>query len=106
MSPRNGLDPAGMIEMRELRLPDEYGVTVFLSSHLLGEVEQIATHVGIIGCGQLLFEGTLEAFQRRSGNRVVIETDNPTDAIRDPPSGRLESPESWRFSPENRISQS
>lgn len=81
--PTNGLDPAGMIEMRELirSLPDEYGVTVFLSSHLLGEVEQIATHVGIIGCGQLLFEGTLEAFQQRSGNRVAIETDNPAGAI-------------------------
>ena len=81
--PTNGLDPAGMIEMRELirRLPDEYGVTVFLSSHLLGEVEQIATHVGIIGCGQLLFEGTLEAFQQQSANRVAIETDNPAGAI-------------------------
>jgi lantibiotic transport system ATP-binding protein len=81
--PTNGLDPAGMIEMRELirGLPDECGVTVFLSSHLLGEVEQIATHVGIIGRGQLLFEGTLEAFQQRSGNRVAIETDNPADAV-------------------------
>jgi lantibiotic transport system ATP-binding protein len=81
--PTNGLDPAGMIETRELiqRLPDEYGVTVFLSSHLLGEVEQIATHVGIIGRGQLLFEGTLEAFQQRSGNRVAIETDSPAAAV-------------------------
>jgi ABC-type multidrug transport system ATPase subunit len=81
--PTNGLDPAGMIEMRELirRLPDEYGVTVFLSSHLLGEVEQIATHLGIIGRGQLLFEGTLEAFQQRSGNRVAIETDSPAAAV-------------------------
>jgi len=81
--PTNGLDPAGMIEMRELirRLPDEYGVTVFLSSHLLGEVEQIATHIGIIGRGQLLFEGTLEAFQQRSGNRVAIETDRLAAAV-------------------------
>jgi lantibiotic transport system ATP-binding protein len=81
--PTNGLDPAGMIEMRDLirSLPDEYGVTIFLSSHLLGEVEQIATHVGIIGRGQLLFEGTLEAFQQRSGNRVAIETDNPAGAV-------------------------
>jgi ABC-type multidrug transport system ATPase subunit len=81
--PTNGLDPAGMIEMRDLirSLPDEYGVTIFLSSHLLGEVEQIATHVGIIGRGQLLFEGTQEAFQQRSGNRVAIETDNPAGAV-------------------------
>lgn len=81
--PTNGLDPAGMIEMRELirRLPDEYGVTVFLSSHLLGEVEQIATHVGIIGRGRLLFEGTLETFQQRSSKRIEIETDSPAAAI-------------------------
>ena len=69
--------------MRDLirSLPDEYGVTIFLSSHLLGEIEQIATHVGIIGRGQLLFEGTLEAFQQRSGNRVAIETDNPAGSV-------------------------
>jgi ABC-type multidrug transport system ATPase subunit len=81
--PTNGLDPAGMIEMRDLirSLPDEYGVTIFLSSHLLGEIEQIATHVGIIGRGQLLFEGTLEAFQQQSGNRVAIETDNPEGSV-------------------------
>ena len=48
--PTNGLDPAGIREMRDLicRLPEEHGVTVFLSSHLLNEVEQVATHIGII----------------------------------------------------------
>jgi ABC-2 type transport system ATP-binding protein len=58
--PTNGLDPAGIQEMRQLirRLPPEFGITVFLSSHLLGEVEQVATHVGILSQGQLVFQGT------------------------------------------------
>jgi ABC-type multidrug transport system ATPase subunit len=61
--PTNGLDPAGIQEMRDLivRLPQEYGVTVFLSSHLLAEVEQVATHIGIIRQGRLRFQGTLRA---------------------------------------------
>lgn len=80
--PTNGLDPAGLIEMRELirRLPDEIGATIFLSSHLLAEVEQIATHVGVIGRGRLLFEGTLDALRSRSRNRVVIEIDDASAA--------------------------
>jgi len=63
--PTNGLDPAGIHEMRDLirRLPDEFGVTVFLSSHLLSEVEQIASHIGIIHESKLLFQGTLAELQ-------------------------------------------
>ena len=78
--PTNGLDPAGTLEMRELirHLPAEHGITVFLSSHLLGEVEQMATHVGIVGRGRLLFEGTLDNFQSRQRARVVIEVDRPS----------------------------
>src|SRR5262245_29498458 len=59
--PTNGLDPAGIHEMRDLlcRLPAELGLTVFLSSHLLSEVEQIASHIGIIQARRLLFQGTL-----------------------------------------------
>src|SRR5215207_6839601 len=65
--PTNGLDPAGIHEMRDLirRLPEEFGVTVFLSSHLLGEVEQIATHIGIINEGHLLFQGALAELQSK-----------------------------------------
>lgn len=80
--PTNGLDPAGMIEMRELIrcMPGEHGITVFLSSHLLSEVEQMATHVGIIGRGRLLFEGTLESLRSQSRKRVLIEIDRPVIA--------------------------
>src|SRR5262245_58240224 len=63
--PTNGSDPAGIHEMRDLirRLPAEFGITVFLSSHLLSEVEQIAGHIGIIHQGRLLFQGTLPELQ-------------------------------------------
>ena len=64
--PTNGLDPAGIRDVRELlrRLAVESGTTVFLSSHLLSEVEQIATHLGIIHQGRLLFQGTFNELQR------------------------------------------
>ena len=55
--PTNGLDPSGIIEMRELikSFPEKYGITVLISSHILSEIELIATHVGIINKGKLLF---------------------------------------------------
>lgn len=72
--PTNGLDPAGIHEMRDLirRLPDEFGVTVFLSSHLLSEVEQIASHIGIIHEGQLLFQGPLTDLQTRQQTQLMV----------------------------------
>ncbi|WP_418304239.1 ABC transporter ATP-binding protein [Paenibacillus ihbetae] len=70
--PTNGLDPAGIGEIRELikSLPRKYGITILLSSHLLSEIEQIATSVGIINDGKLLFQGTMESLQ--SGNKTTI----------------------------------
>ena len=80
--PTNGLDPAGIHEFRELirAFPNEHGITVLLSSHLLAEVEQMATHVGVIGRGRLLFEGTLGDLRRRWPERVVIDVDRPAAA--------------------------
>jgi ABC-type multidrug transport system ATPase subunit len=65
--PTNGLDPAGIREIRDLarRLSADMNVTVFLSSHLLSEVEQIATHLGIVHQGRLLFQGPLGDLQSR-----------------------------------------
>jgi len=59
--PANGLDPNGIIEMRNLllQLNREFGKTILVSSHLLAEVEKIATDIGIIHEGKLLFQGTL-----------------------------------------------
>ena len=76
--PTNGLDPSGIGEIRELikSLPQKYGMTVMISSHLLSEIEQIATSVGIINDGKLLFQGSMEALQRRSTPSILIKTEN------------------------------
>lgn len=81
--PTNGLDPAGIIEMRNLirSFPAEFGITVFLSSHLLSEVEQIATHIGIINKGKLLFQGALGDLQGQRQDRISVEVDKPSEAI-------------------------
>jgi lantibiotic transport system ATP-binding protein len=81
--PTNGLDPAGIHEMRDLirRLPDEFGVTVFLSSHLLSEVEQIASHIGIIHESKLLFQGTLAELQQRQQTELTIGVTKPDAAV-------------------------
>ena len=72
--PTNGLDPAGIHEMRDLirHLPRESGMTVFLSSHLLSEVEQIASHIGIIHEGRLLFQGTLSELQSKQQTELTV----------------------------------
>lgn len=72
--PTNGLDPAGIVELRALlqRLAREHGITVFLSSHLLTEVEQIASHVGVLHQGRLLFQGTQETLRQRYGDPLTI----------------------------------
>jgi len=77
--PTNGLDPAGIQEMRELlrRLPAEHQITIFLSSHLLTEVEQIATHLGIVQNGKLLFQGSLATLQTQRQVCVALEVDEP-----------------------------
>ncbi len=61
--PVNGLDPHGMMEIRQLlvRLNKERGITVFISSHLLAEIEKMCTHIGVIHQGELKFEGPVNA---------------------------------------------
>ena len=63
--PTNGLDPAGIHEIRELivELAKEKGLTVFISSHILTEIEHIADRVGIINHGRLVYEGEIEAIK-------------------------------------------
>jgi ABC-type multidrug transport system ATPase subunit len=81
--PTNGLDPAGIHEVRTLvrELPKRRGVTVFLSSHLLSEVEQVATHLAIISQGRLMFEGTRDELQQLSKPMIVVEVDQPERAL-------------------------
>jgi ABC-type multidrug transport system ATPase subunit len=81
--PTNGLDPAGIHEMRDLlrRLPREHGVTVFLSSHLLAEVEQIAGFVGIIHEGRLTFQGPLAELRDRQRGHLRLGVRRPEAAL-------------------------
>lgn len=69
--PTNGLDPNGIIEIRNLlrEMSATHKITILVSSHLLAEVEKLVTHVGIIGNGQMRFEGTLDGLlqKQRSG---------------------------------------
>ncbi|QIG40839.1 ABC transporter ATP-binding protein [Microbacterium sp. 4R-513] len=74
--PTNGLDPQGTREVRGLiRSLAAEGSTVFVSSHLLAEVEQVCTHVGVMSAGRLVASGTLDDLRRGSGAaRVELQT--------------------------------
>jgi lantibiotic transport system ATP-binding protein len=75
--PTNGLDPNGIIDTRELirRLNREAGVTIIVSSHILAEVEKMASHVGIIHKGKMLFQGTLGALHQMQSGTSVVQLD-------------------------------
>ena len=80
--PTNGLDPAGIQEMRTLirNMPAATGATVLISSHLLGEMEQMVEQVGIIDHGHILFEGPLSELQRHSRGNVTLRLLDPAKA--------------------------
>ena len=80
--PTNGLDPAGIQEMRALirNMPAATGATVLISSHLLGEMEQMVEQVGIIDHGHILFEGLLTELQRHSRGNVTLRLLDPAKA--------------------------
>lgn len=81
--PANGLDPAGIIEIRELllRLNREEGKTIFISSHLLSEVEKTVTHIGIISNGELRYNGTLQQMKNEaySSSEVLFKIPGAAD---------------------------
>jgi len=76
--PTNGLDPNGIIEIRNLmsELTVKHNKTILVSSHLLNEIEKVATHVGILNKGKLLFQGTINELQTFNTPVVEIQTDN------------------------------
>jgi len=83
--PTNGLDPGGMRDIRALvRKLSEEGLTIFLSSHLLAEVEQLCHRVAMIGRGRLLAEGDLDEVVRVTDGRLVyrLVVDNAEGALR------------------------
>ncbi len=79
--PTNGLDPQGTREVRLLiREIAADGITVFVSSHLLAEVEQVCSHVGVMRTGRLVFQGPLEELRHTGAARVRVETSDPAAA--------------------------
>ena len=74
--PANGLDPAGIVEIRKLlrKLAREEGVTVFISSHILGEVARLADRIGIIHEGRLLQELDIDDLQQQRWRRLLVGT--------------------------------
>lgn len=76
--PTNGLDPAGIEEIRDLikELPKQYGMTVMISSHLLSEIEQTATAIGIINHGKMIFQDKMEVLNQKRRPRLLLRTSN------------------------------
>jgi ABC-2 type transport system ATP-binding protein len=81
--PTTGLDPAGMRDMRQLvrRLADE-GMTVLLSSHLMGEVEELCDRVAIVRAGRVIHEGALDELLRSTGQRYRLRSTDDARACR------------------------
>ena len=81
--PTNGLDPAGIQEMRSLiaSMPQTTGATVLISSHLLGEIEQMVDQVGILNHGKLLFEGSLQQLQKHSRGGIRLRVLDVSKAL-------------------------
>ncbi|MFH8614462.1 ABC transporter ATP-binding protein [Streptomyces sp. NPDC017979] len=81
--PTNGLDPQGMREIRSLvRELAADGTTVFLSSHLLDEIEQVCTHAAVMAQGRLLVQGPVGELAARARGRLTVLTPDPHDAAR------------------------
>lgn len=82
--PTNGLDPNGILEIRELleTLNRMHGITILISSHLLFEIEKFVTHIGIINKGKILFQGTLADLinKRQQNSFVIFETSDDAKA--------------------------
>lgn len=90
--PTNGLDPAGMREMRNLiqTLPERFGMTVLVSSHLLSEIDQMADFISIMNHGEILFQDSLSALHERSNPHLRIRTTNNELALHHLPNGNLQ----------------
>ena len=81
--PTNGLDPAGIEEIRTLLMDlANKGITVMVSSHLLDEIDKMATILGILSSGKMIFQGTREQLFEHSVPDLIIKTSRPRDARR------------------------
>ena len=82
--PANGLDPAGIEEMRGLikTLPSKYGMTVMISSHILSEIDQMATIIGIINQGSLIFQERMSVLDEQRKPQIILKTSDDDTAYR------------------------
>ena len=82
--PTNGLDPSGIIEIRQLikRLPSEYGMTILISSHLLSEIDQMATTVGIVTKGKMIFQDSIEVMRMFAHQNMSLKVSDSEQAWR------------------------
>lgn len=108
--PANGLDPEGIIEIRALikSLPAQ-GITVVVSSHILAEVQHVATHLVVLAEGRMRYQGTLEALLARGCNRLVLKTPDlmtiPADLGQFVPAATLEHGQLSVVMPESEAAQ-
>ncbi len=80
--PTNGLDPQGTREVRNLiRGLASEGITIFLSSHLLSEIEQLCSHVAVMSEGRLVATGTLDELRGSAETRLILEVDKPRPTL-------------------------
>ena len=81
--PINGLDPQGIVEVRQTleKLRDEKGITIMISSHILDELGKLANAYGIIHEGRLIDEFTTDELNERCGRYVKIQTDDNSCAL-------------------------
>ncbi|MEG6587375.1 ABC transporter ATP-binding protein [Paenibacillus barengoltzii] len=81
--PTNGLDPSGIHEIRELikSMPKRYGITVLVSSHLLGEMELMASKVGIIREGRMVFQDTIDNLRLQAAHDMELVVSEPDEAL-------------------------
>lgn len=82
--PTNGLDPAGIEEIRELikKLTQQYGMTVMISSHILSEVDQMVSSVGIINQGELIFQESMVSLDKQRIPYITIRTSDDNAALK------------------------
>src|SRR5690606_15045937 len=81
--PTNGLDPQGMREIRALvRELAADGITVFLSSHLLDEIEQVCTHTAVMNGGRLVTQGTVAEMAAAARGRLAVSTPDTAETVR------------------------
>lgn len=79
--PTNGLDPQGTREVRNLiRSLAAEGITIFLSSHLLSEIEQLCSHVAVMRAGEIVAQGSLDQIRASGQTRLILIADRPKDA--------------------------